>query len=92
MNKQKTAPCTSDRNSSTTRTKSRPGRLPVEQGVEQGEDQQCPKAQLLVREKAQKELGAKFDIRKFHDEVLAGGALPMGVLEERIDSWIARER
>jgi uncharacterized protein (DUF885 family) len=44
---------------------------------------------LGLREKAKKELGDRFDIRKFHDEVLGAGALPMDVLEARIDDWIA---
>jgi uncharacterized protein (DUF885 family) len=47
---------------------------------------------LELREKAKKELGSKFDIRKFHDEVLGAGALPMGVLEERVNNWIAAEK
>jgi len=47
---------------------------------------------LELRERAKKELGAKFDIRKFHDEVLGAGALPLDVLEERIDGWIAVEK
>ena len=45
-----------------------------------------------LREKAKKELGPKFDIRKFHDEVLGAGSLPMDVLETRIDAWIASEK
>ncbi len=45
---------------------------------------------LRLREHAQQELGAKFDIRAVHDEVLGAGALPMKLLEERIDAWIAR--
>jgi uncharacterized protein (DUF885 family) len=45
---------------------------------------------LSLRETAHKEMGEKFDIRAFHDEVLGGGALPMDVLEQRIKSWIAR--
>ena len=45
---------------------------------------------LRLREKARTELGARFDIRAFHDEVLGGGALPLDVLEQRIDRWIAR--
>jgi uncharacterized protein (DUF885 family) len=45
---------------------------------------------LELRERAQRKLGAKFDIRAFHDEVLGAGALPMQELEERIDAWIAR--
>jgi uncharacterized protein (DUF885 family) len=47
---------------------------------------------LELRERAQRELGTKFDIRRFHDEVLSAGALPMSQLEERIDAWIAREK
>ena len=45
---------------------------------------------LRLREQASRELGEKFDIRAFHDEVLGAGALPMDVLEQRITSWIAR--
>jgi uncharacterized protein (DUF885 family) len=43
---------------------------------------------LELREHARKELGEKFDIRAFHDEVLGSGSLPMSILEERIDTWI----
>lgn len=43
---------------------------------------------LRLREKAMKEHGNKFDIRAFHDEVLGAGALPMDVLEQRIEAWI----
>ncbi|HAF24753.1 MAG TPA: hypothetical protein DCK93_17925 [Blastocatellia bacterium] len=45
---------------------------------------------LRLREKARAELGPKFDIRAFHDEVLGAGALPMDVFEQRINSWIDR--
>ncbi len=46
-----------------------------------------------LREKSRKELGDRFDIRAYHDEVLASGAVPMNVLEERINAWIeARKR
>lgn len=45
-----------------------------------------------LRDKAHKELGDAFDIRAFHDEVLGAGALPLDVLEARIDAWIARTR
>ncbi|MEO8378998.1 MAG: DUF885 family protein [Acidobacteriota bacterium] len=47
---------------------------------------------LELRERAQKALGPKFDIRAFHDEVLSAGALPMGLLEQRVDAWIAKNR
>ncbi len=42
-----------------------------------------------LRDRAKKELGPKFDIRNFHDQVLGAGALPLDVLSERIDRWIA---
>jgi uncharacterized protein (DUF885 family) len=42
-----------------------------------------------LRERAQKELGPKFDLRKFHDEMLDGGTLPLDLLEARTDKWIA---
>jgi len=44
---------------------------------------------LELRDRAQKALGDKFDIRAFHDQVLDAGALPLDVLEHRIDAWIA---
>jgi uncharacterized protein (DUF885 family) len=44
-----------------------------------------------LRERARKELGAKFDIRKFHDEMLDGGTLPLDLLEARTDKWIAQQ-
>ncbi|MFT3789913.1 MAG: DUF885 family protein [Rudaea sp.] len=47
---------------------------------------------LELRAKAKKELGDKFDIRAFHDEILDGGALPLDVLETRVDGWIARTK
>jgi uncharacterized protein (DUF885 family) len=45
-----------------------------------------------LRDRAKKELGDRFDIRKFHDAVLLAGALPLDVLETRIDDWIAHEK
>jgi uncharacterized protein (DUF885 family) len=44
-----------------------------------------------LRERAQKELGPKFDIRAFHDEMLDGGTLPLDLLEARTDKWIAQQ-
>jgi uncharacterized protein (DUF885 family) len=41
-----------------------------------------------LRDRAQRELGAKFDIRGFHDEMLSGGVLPLDLLESRTDRWI----
>ncbi len=45
-----------------------------------------------LRERAQKELGPKFDIRTFHDEMLDGGTLPLDMLEARTDKWIAEQK
>jgi uncharacterized protein (DUF885 family) len=45
-----------------------------------------------LRERARKELGAKFDIRAFHDEMLNGGTLPLDMLEARTDRWIAQQK
>ncbi|MDE3187893.1 MAG: DUF885 domain-containing protein [Acidobacteriota bacterium] len=47
---------------------------------------------LDLRDQAQKELGSKFDIRAFHDQVLDSGALPLDVLSSRIDAWIASQK
>lgn len=45
-----------------------------------------------LRAKAEKALGPKFDIRRFHDAVLLQGAVPLEVLDRQIDAWIERER
>lgn len=47
---------------------------------------------LALREKAKKELGDKFDIRKFHTVVLTNGAVPLTVLEELVDKYIAETK
>ena len=51
--------------------------------------------QLKLRElraKYEKQLGKKFDLRAFHDRLLAGGAMPLAVLERTMDEWAAGQR
>ncbi len=47
---------------------------------------------LRLRERAKQQLGDKFDLRAFHDELLGAGALPMDVLEDRMNTWIDRQK
>lgn len=47
---------------------------------------------LELRARAEAALGQRFDIRAFHDQVLNTGALPLAVLEAKIDAWIASQR
>lgn len=47
---------------------------------------------LELRDSAKKALGDKFDIRAFHDQVIDSGALPLDVLDEQINGWIARQK
>jgi uncharacterized protein (DUF885 family) len=47
---------------------------------------------LELREKAQKALGDRFDIRDFHDQVLNGGAMPLNLLEDHINAWITAQQ
>jgi len=47
---------------------------------------------LELRTRAKDALGAKFDIRAFHDNVLATGAVPLDILERNVDAWIAAQR
>ena len=45
-----------------------------------------------LRAKAEAELGEAFDIRGFHDTILGGGAMPLDLLEQRVDQWIATKK
>jgi uncharacterized protein (DUF885 family) len=45
-----------------------------------------------LRARAQKELGAAFDVREFHSQLLRDGAVPMDVLSAKIDRWIAKKK
>lgn len=47
---------------------------------------------LALREQAEKGLGAKYDIKTFHDELLSAGPLPLDVLHQRMTNWIAAQR
>jgi uncharacterized protein (DUF885 family) len=47
---------------------------------------------LKLRQYSKDQLGDKFDLRAFHDEVLVGGALPLDVLSARVHEWVAQEK
>ncbi len=47
---------------------------------------------LRLREDARQKLGARFDLRAFHDEVVGNGPLPLGVLHSQIESWISAQQ
>jgi uncharacterized protein (DUF885 family) len=47
---------------------------------------------LELRDDAKRQLGATFDIRRFHDELLGAGALPLDVLDRRIKAWVAEQK
>ena len=47
---------------------------------------------LKCKAKAQQQLGDRFDPREFHAQILMTGALPMTVLEKKIDDWIAAKK
>ena len=51
--------------------------------------------QLKIRElraRYEQQLGKKFKLRAFHDELLAGGSMPLAVLEKTMNAWAARQR
>ena len=45
-----------------------------------------------LRKRASDALGREFDLRRFNDALLANGAVPLSVLEENIDAWIAEQQ
>ena len=47
---------------------------------------------LELRERTRKQMGDKFDLRAFHDQVLGAGALPLNVLETRMDEWVIAQK
>ncbi|MGD0892035.1 MAG: DUF885 domain-containing protein [Terracidiphilus sp.] len=47
---------------------------------------------LELRERAKEELGPKFDLKAFHDEILSGGALPLDILDARVTRWIKSQQ
>jgi uncharacterized protein (DUF885 family) len=47
---------------------------------------------LKLRQYSKDELGSRFDLRAFHDEVLSGGALPLDVLSDRIHQWVGQQK
>ena len=47
---------------------------------------------MELRDKAKTELGDKFDIKDFHDHILSFGSIPMNILEEKVDEFIAENK
>jgi uncharacterized protein (DUF885 family) len=45
-----------------------------------------------LRARSRQELGAKFDLKEFHDVVLGSGALPLNLLEQNVNQWIADKK
>jgi uncharacterized protein (DUF885 family) len=44
---------------------------------------------LALRDRAHKRLGSRFDIKAFHDQILAGGSMPLQILQEKVERWLA---
>jgi Bacterial protein of unknown function (DUF885) len=58
----------------------------------QGVSYQIGKLKILdLRNRANQQLGHRFDIRAFHDEILSGGSLPLDMLEARVNNWIGSQ-
>jgi hypothetical protein len=53
------------------------------------ERERARRPQFGVRDAARQRMGDRFDIRDFHEVVLAAGAVPLGVLQERVEAWSA---
>jgi uncharacterized protein (DUF885 family) len=47
---------------------------------------------VQMRARAQQRLGARFDLRAFHDQVLGSGMLPMTLVQQKVDAWVAAQR
>src|SRR6516164_5925892 len=47
---------------------------------------------LKLRDEAKRQLGKKFDLKAFHDEILNGGAMPLDLLQERVEAWIEAQK
>jgi uncharacterized protein (DUF885 family) len=47
---------------------------------------------LRLRQKAQDDLGKKYDVRAFHDEILNAGALPLNIMDQRVEAWINQQQ
>jgi uncharacterized protein (DUF885 family) len=45
-----------------------------------------------LRERAKSALGEKFDLRRFHDAILRDGAMPLAILDAKVDRWIADQK
>lgn len=47
---------------------------------------------LELRKRAEAQLGNKFDIRGFHDTILGRGQMPLDLLDQRVNRWIAQQK
>jgi uncharacterized protein (DUF885 family) len=48
----------------------------------------CHRAKPQLRDEAKTQLGEKFDLKAFHDEILNGGSMPLDLLKQRVEAWI----